>query len=305
MLCDDVNVLTADQPCEEGCPILNKSRTVLAEKGVCATIEWVMRDRQGNAVDLSGCFPESSASVSAESVSVSESSVSASASDAGSVVVRFAGCDQGGDIYEVTGSVQDASAGKVRFAPPAEVMGIAGIYTMSIGIVNSAGAVVLQNTALLSVEPTLFGDTGQRVGPPTVGQLRVHLRDFPQENELLGDYEFDVTEILQAIVRPVQQWNETPPPVARFSCSNFPFKFHWQQAIVGELLRTAAHSYMRNEYQAEHGGIRGNLKAKHRQYMEISELYATEWRRFVKAKKVEINAGMAMGSLGSSYEVFY
>jgi hypothetical protein len=296
-LCDDTNgtVIGPDQPCEDGCPILTKKRTVLADKGVCATVEWPLRYRNGGAVDLTSCFPNTDGEESQ-----SETSVSADL-DTASIVVRFAGCDRGGSIYEVDGTASDPTTGKIRFMPPPEVFNTAGIYQLSIGLKDIAGNVIFQEPGLLSVEPTLFGDVSQRTGPPTVRDLRIHLRDNPVENELLGDYEFDVSEIMEAVRYPVMQWNETPPPVARFNCANFPFTFHWRQAIVGELLRTAAHHYMRNEYQASHGGVTGNFKAKHRQYLELAELYSTEWRRFVRAKKIEINAGRAFSSLNSTY----
>lgn len=298
-LCGDDNVVGPDQPREEGCPILTKKRAVLVDKGVCTTIEWPLRYRSGNAVDLSDCFPadnvEESQSVSAESVSLAD------ALTTGSIVVRFGGCDYRGDVYEVAGSVSEAISGTVRFTPPDQVFSTAGIYQMAIGVKNAAGNVILQDPGILSVEQSLFGDLSQRTGPPTVRELRIHLRDNPIENDLLEDYEFDVPEIMESIRHPIMQWNETPPPVARFNCATFPYTFHWRQAIVGELLRIAAHHYMRNEYQANHGGVSGNLKAKHRQYLELGELYATEWRRFIKAKKVEINAGLAFGSVNSPY----
>lgn len=299
VLCEGDNVIGPDQPCEEGCPILTKKRAVLADKGICAVVEWPLRYRNGKAVDLTGCFPVDSPE---ESLSVSEMSTSVSvALSEGSIVVRFAGCDYNGNVYEVPGVASDAAGGKVRFTLPEEVFNTAGIYQMSIGVKNADGNVIFQEPGILSVEQSLFGDLGQRTGPPTVRELRIHLRDNPIENDLLEDYEFDVPELMESIRHPIMQWNETPPPVARFNCATFPYTFHWRQAIIGELLRIAAHHYMRNEYQATHGGVSGNLKAKHRQYLELGELYSTEWRRFIRAKKVEINAGRAFGSLDSTY----
>jgi hypothetical protein len=280
-------LLTPEQPVEEGCPVLGKRRTILAEKGVCIPARWTAKGRSGSTVDFSPYF--------------SANEESASVGGDGSAVVRFGSCDGFGNIYEIDAEVTSPTSGWINFTPPSEVINTAGLYRLGIGVKDSDDNIVFQENGLFSVEPTLFGDTEQRTGPPTIGELRVFLRDSPQENELLGDYEFDPTEILHAIVQPVMQWNETPPPVARFNCATFPFAFHWRQAIIGELLRIAANNYMRNEYQANHGGISGNYKAKHRQYLELAELYSTEWRRFIRAKKAEINAGLFNGSSVSPY----
>lgn len=294
-LCPEVaNVVTPNQPCEEGCPILIKQRAVLLDKGVSAVIDWPLRMRDGKAANLENCDDPSS-------VSVSTSASLWEAVAEGTIVVRFSDCDFGGAIYEIEGTVQDTTDGTVRFTPPDEVIEQAGIYQMSIGVRDEYDRIIFHEPGLLSVEPSLFGDYTQTTGPPTVRDLRMHLRDTAIENDLLGDVEFDVSEIVYAVTQPIRQWNETPPPVARHNCRSFPYAFHWRQAIVGELLRTAAHHYMRNEFTASHGGISGNFKNKHQQYLQLAEVYSTEWRRFIKAKKVELNAAGAYGSLDSLY----
>jgi len=128
----------------------------------------------------------------------------------------------------------------------------------------------------LSVEPTLFGDPQlQRPTVPTVEEIRRHLRDTGLENELLNnEVQFSTPEIIGALLTPVRVWNETPPDIARYNCHNFPYTHHWRQGVVAELLRSAAHHYMRNDMPVNHGGVQGNLKNKYDQYLRLAQQYA-------------------------------
>ena len=294
-LCPETtNVVVPDQPCDEGCPILVKQRTVLLEKGVSAVVEWPLRMRDGRTTNLENCDEPSSVSISM-SASVWEAIAE------GTIVVRFSDCDFKGPIYEIEGTIQDVANGTVRFTPPDEVIQQAGIYQMSIGIRDEYDRIVFHEPGLLSVERSLFGDSTQITGPPTIRDLRLHLRDTAIENDLLDDVEFDTSEIVSSIVRPIQHWNEVPPPVAPFTCKTFPFRYHWLQATVGELLLIAVHSYMRNNLKVNHGGVKGNFKDKYREYAAVAEKYKRDWQTFVVQKKMEINAELGFGSSDSLY----
>jgi hypothetical protein len=155
---------------------------------------------------------------------------------------------------------------------------------------------------LLSIEPTAWGDACRNNNIPTLGELRLHLKDTAVENELLGEAQFSPEEMLTALMRPIAQWNETPPDVVRYNCGSFPHRYHWMQAAVGELLASAAQNYIRNEYQATHGGVSGNFKAKARAYTELAERYGLEWRRFIRAKKAEVNAALWSGTWSGDWQ---
>lgn len=298
-LCDGVPVHTPEDSCHEGCPVLTKTRHVVIPKGAVACIDWPMRFPTGTGMDLSNCFP-------------SEASISISESEAGTskeVRVRFAACDVSSNTLEVEGEiVEDAAAqGRVRANVPPAVYQEAGIYQMQFGIVDpgengAADTVFAIDGGLLSVEGTLWGDTRQAVQPPTLNDIRMHLRDTPIENDLLADYEFDNDEVINALVRPIRQWNETPPPIAVHTCRSFPYRYYWLQAVVGELLRTAAHHYMRNNLKVQHGGVSGNIKDKYKEYMATAQMYRDEWLIFVDQKKVELNAAAAFGVTQSAYD---
>lgn len=294
ILCTE-NYTQPEEALHEGCPVLNRVRTLVVDKGVCANVQWNLRTREGRPIDLTSCVPDS------DSVSESEST-----SLTGELRVRVADCDPAPTrIWQLTAESPDPQNGVVQFQLISDIVNESGIYRLQLGVLDAEGNLLFADNGLLSVERGLWGDTQKLNGPPTLGEIRIHLRDTGVENTLLDDVEFDTDEILHAVMRPVQQWNETPPPLSPFTCRNFPFRYHWLNATVAELMRTAAHHYVRNKMQASHGGLQVDDKNKDKAYLQYAELYAQEWREFILRKKVEINARAAYGTVGSFYGGYY
>lgn len=286
-------------PSHEACAIHTKNRQIITPKGACPTLEWTFLDALGNPIDLTTIITVEDTSESSET----SISVSGDSSPTYTVKGRFSDCDIVGKstVYEVNGAFEDLSAGKVRIQLPAPFVNWGGIYRVEIVLCRD-DVPILHNRVLWNVEETLWGDLTKRSGIPSLGEIRMHLRDTAVENDLLQDVEYDDEEILHAIVRPVRYWNEIPPPVKVFSCRSFPYRYHWLEAIVGQLMQTAAHHYMRNEIPVNHGGVQGNFKDKYGQYLAYAKKYDEAWRVFVDHKKVEINAGMGSHSLRSTYD---
>lgn len=273
--------------------MLTKVRHVVLPRGVPCTVDWPMRYPNGTGMDLSDCFP-------------SEESLSAEGGVEQIPMFRFAVCDKLDDYCEGEGSVAEASTGRLRFNVPEAVYNTSGIYRLNVAVVDSvSGVVKAMDSGLVSVEGTLWGDVASGNNtPPTLADIRMHLRDTPIENELLSDFEFDSDEIINAMVRPIRQWNETPPPIGNYTTQTFPFRFHWLNATVGELLMTATHHYMRNNLKVQHGGVSGNIKDKAPEYLAMAERYKQEWRNFIQTKKVELNAQNAVNSI-NLYTQYY
>jgi hypothetical protein len=125
----------------------------------------------------------------------------------------------------------------------------------------------------------------------------------PDENFLLQELEFDDSEILHAIVKPVEEWNQTPPQLAghSYDTHTFPFRHWWLQGIQGWLLHFAAHSYRRNRFPYQAAGVSVDDQAKERPYLEASQLLLAEYRQWLLRKKVELNANGAYGDVNSPY----
>lgn len=260
------------------CPLLSKVRALLVNEGQPVTVEWELRDRNGTAIAASFDKP-----IQTVSFRFNEAT----------------GAD--GRIFQAVGAETDLSIGLVSCALPDDLVANSGLFTFNVALVDTDNAIRYIDHGLLSVERTLYGDIAQLTGPPTIGEIRLAMRDTLLENNLLDDVEFDDAELLQAIVRPVQYWNSVPPPVAIYTTRTFPHRHHWLLAISANLLKTAAVWYERNRLPATHGGLNVDDKNKLNPYLILAKQFEDEWRQFVTEKKVQINVGMCYGTVGDSY----
>lgn len=293
--CDELNTIDLADAHHEGCLISGKTRVAIIDKGQQAAIRWTLQTRTGKPVDLSNClcvFPGG------------EPTTDDPECVGDRVVARFKDpleCNRRNTIYCAEAAVLDPQPGRVVFAVPQDIADHAGIYQVEVALIDPQGRVKTVDSGLLSVETGLWGSWDQQTGPPTIQEIRLQLRDTLGENDLLQDVEFDDAEILHSIVRPIQQWNEIPPPVATFRVNNFPFRYHWLQAICGNLLAIAAHWYRRNHLPSVHGSLQIADRNKEGPYLQESQRLQQEWRNFIRAKKVEINIRGGYGWTGSDY----
>lgn len=297
----DDNILSEVDVIRLGCPMLVKDRAIVIPKGLCATVEWPMRARDGRPYDLSCVLAGESGEESESSESSVSISVSAETSEPGQVKARFAHCDGGTEIYENSVTAVEPSTGLLHFQIPDALVAKAGIYQVQVGVQDGQSRLLAVDSGIISVERGLWGDVTQVTGPPTLNDIRVEMRDFAHQNELLGEEEFDIAEIMSSIVNPIREWNETPPPVARHNCSSFPYTQNWLNAIVGYLLDISVHHYMRNSLKMNHGGMSGNHKEKASEYAALAAKIKREWKDFITQKKIEINAGLGEFSILSPY----
>lgn len=308
--CDDLQVVKADLSTVDDCPVLQKLKVFLVEQGTCRTLEWTLRDRAGNPVNLTNCFPQEGNSLSC-SLGDEDSDGLA---DCGGIVVRMReimSLRQPSDtgittLWQFEGTVEDAENGIVRAALPDGSTAYPGLFLVNWGVKNEQNQLIYVSDSYLFVDRTLFGSDPFKVqGPPTLQEIRLSIRDSAPENLLLDNVEFDPAELALAIQRPVQLWNETPPPIEKFTTNTFPFKEHWLQGIQGYLFQTAAHSYRRNQFDYQAGGVQVDDKNKEQEYLRASQLLLEQYKTWLKHKKVEINALKAMGQVGSTYSTNY
>lgn len=276
--CDDQYIVTPDQPSFEGCPVYTKSASITVQQTQEATIHWVMRNRDGLPIDLSGCL---------------------TADPASTIVVKIRNpFEDGGPTYTLEGSpVNDGSDGLIEFTLTEGVVKCACLFAVQIGLVGPSGKLRFSNSALLSVEPNLFGNCNE-LGVLTLGEIRTELRDFAAENPTLHDVEYDEAEIIAAIAGVVKEWNETPPDVEYHTPCSFPYREHWKKAVCGKLLRSAAVWYERARFRGEGGGLSVDDRNKMNTYLGLAKTYADEWKMFMDRKKIEININLGYGIVG-------
>lgn len=289
--CQGLPVVRPEDALAENCPVLTKFRAAVLQRGVSADVEWQLRDVNGDPIDLSGC------TLSASSQS--------SEGDVGQLTVKVRIADAvlyGQCVYEVPGTITDATNGLIRFTPPAAVRDEANIYRLSIGLANNSAQIVWATDGLLSVERGLFGDPMQVTGPPTLQEIRLQIRDTVSENTLLAAMEFSDADIVYSLTRPLREFNETPPPLSQvFTGKNFPWHDAWLKATIANLLMIAADGYRRNRLATVQGGLTIDDKNKEPNYVQAAMLLRQEWLEFVMRKKVELNCNAAIGSLSSPY----
>jgi len=135
--------------------------------------------------------------------------------------------------------------------------------------------------------------------PVTIPEIRMAMRDLCADfNFLIDRQEVADEEILYALRRPVNQWNETPPPLFYYSPSTFPYHEHWLRATIGILLRTVAMWMRRNDLDYQAGGVAVADTKKWPDYLKMADRYDEEWRNFIKQAKITENLSGAYAELG-------
>lgn len=143
------------------------------------------------------------------------------------------------------------------------------------------------------------GTRGSHAGPHTVTPMDVRLAlmdTSPEANTLLDDLEFSDMMILNAVERAIDEWEETPPVLARhFNATNFPFREHLIKGAVGYLLQSVMYRYMRNQMRYQAGGVTLDKNDKGNVYLQLAAQAIGEWRAFVASQKTSMNMNECFG----------
>ena len=176
-------------------------------------------------------------------------------------------------------------------------LGCPGVYLCQIERYVTGGYLVDAYPAYLYVEPNLRFHR-ESTGVLTIPEVRLALGDTEvNEVSLLDNFEFTDTEIVFAIRRVVDHWNQTPPPVSTYNYDNFPFRYWWTQGVMIELLRIAAKRYARNRLQYSAGGVNIDDQNKASDYVALAKEMKEEYEDWFKKAKVGQNMARAWGSM--------
>lgn len=214
-----------------------------------------------------------------------------------------------GAYVEVDAEMTDPATATIRAAIPASVAANAGIYDVSFGVLNPDGTVVATNEIYLLVTQSAWYDKQPvantpppRRGPPTIDTLRLGLKDSEGiENELLETLHWDLAEMCLALVRTVEVWNDTPPPVRRYTTITFPYKDVWTLGAQYFLFEMAEEHYRRNKYKYVAGGTSIDDKNRDGEYGQIKQLRMQQFNQALLRRKGIEN--MSQG-YGMSYGMF-
>ncbi len=297
-----LDLITSELPQIDGCTLFTSVKAILASQGVPSLVEHVVRDRQGKPLDMTSLFPDAeSEDVSAESLPAGTGAVKVRIKEAVSDALDAVN----NPLWELTATVLNAREGLIQFRLPKKTVELAGIYLVSVGVLDD-GTPVAVDAALMSVEKTLWArklDVNlQQAGPPSILEIRSLMVDRdPADNSLLDRVEFSTDQVMEAIIQPIQYFNEQPPPIGKFTTRDFPFQAAWQDAIIGNLLIMAAHNYRRNQLAYSAGGISVDDKNKEGPYLAYGNQLLQSYKDFVLNKKVEINVKGFMGNIQSPF----
>lgn len=280
-----------------GVPVKARRQALQFSQGITANVNWTVVDDQGNPIDLTayGTYP----------------AVPGTGGDNSSIQVQVVDSFMGQPPTTVTvfsnpATPVTAAQGTISFPLPGGVTTNPGIYLGQVNVYNTNNTLVIVNQFYVVVNRGLNGLTLPPNGPPSIAEIRLHLRDSdPGDNPLLDTVQFDLAEIVAAIEKPVYYWNESPPPInQQYTTANYPYRFYWLEGIAAQLYWMAAHWYRRNDMQMSSGGLQVDDLAKAQEYQAIGDQKWEAYTSWVQKVKVRINCEAAIQSQFSPYVYF-
>jgi hypothetical protein len=205
-------------------------------------------------------------------------------------------------LIEVEGTAIDESKGLVEFDLTGKT-NQPGIYYGNYFRTDSSGNPVVVTPMYISIIPSLLNvDTSGplMIGPISSKELQLAIRgSSPVESTLLMAIEFDLSEIVQALRWPVEFWNTSAPDIGvYYHTGNFPYKYQWVEAAIGELLILGAHRYRRDHLPNKvEGGLALDDLNKFAPYDQAGWQRRQVYQRFVRNRKVTLDIAGGYGSV--------
>lgn len=199
---------------------------------------------------------------------------------------------------KIRGEILNQECATVAFTLNSDDLRLPGIYLGSIQVGTNDDYLFAQYPVYINVEPNIATPYNY-VGVLTIPEVRMHLLDTdPSLNTLLDDYEFSDAEILNAMRKPVDYWNEALPPIAPYQHTTFPFRHNWLEGTCGYLLKSAAFKLRRNALDYSAAGLTIEDTPRAEFYLQLADKMLQEYFAWVSEKKMSINLGMGFGTIG-------
>ena len=130
--------------------------------------------------------------------------------------------------------------------------------------------------------------------------MRMFLRDFPENNILLDDVQFTSDELDRAISFALDEFNGTPP-LTTINTENIP-RYLLMLGAAAWLMKSESFLQIRNQATYQDGDIAPiGIDDKHQLYVAFSERLKAEWKDSVRLYKQALNMESAYGSVSSGY----
>jgi hypothetical protein len=273
-------------------PTQLSSPTFSVAQGGRTIIRFNLRDENRAVVNLTTCMLTGSAD-DANASKFTDGISNTKGTPTVALVVRDA---RGGPapILRVDGSVEDPKTGAVMFVlePAASVP--AGTYDGQVGVFIE-GRLFKTWPLLVEITANLFA--ADAAGTP-VDWIRLALRDkYVYDDSLLADKEFSNEEIMHAVRRTIDRWNDTPPLLQNYDFADFPWREKLLVGATGYLYQIAAAKYRRDHLAYAGSGVQVDDKNKAPEYEAISKDRLLEFDTWMSATKHAINAEAFWGMI--------
>jgi hypothetical protein len=283
VVCSSLSVVPQQVTLVEGTPNPTKPGCFVVPQSQPATLEWTVRDPvTGCVVDLTTCGGPVRLRLR-EALSIGNRSSSGTQLDT---------------------TPTDPENGVIQVDLPLSAVFAPGVSKGEFGVFNADERLLFVNQFYLVVNRSVWAEEESPTGPPTMDEIRLHLRDTSAADNLwLAVQEFDGAEIAECIVRPVAFFNEAQPPLdRRYNTCTFPWRHNWLDGTVACLYQMASLHYARVHLPYSAGGTQIDDKNKVKEYVVVAQQKWEVFTKWVQWQKVQINALGAYQTTGSLYD---
>jgi len=195
-------------------------------------------------------------------------------------------------------AITDASAGQITLVLEKADVPHAGLWEAGFQLRTTSNEVQTEFRIYLELQKGMHYEISSRIDPITIGEVRMAMFDrCPADNEYLDDVEFKDTEIVYAIRRAIDLWNEEKPVIAGslYTMATYPYRYHGTNAAAALLLIMKGNNLLRNRMPITTGSGVIDDKERANPYIKIGQEMLTEYRRWMRGEKQRINATNVFG----------
>jgi len=128
--------------------------------------------------------------------------------------------------------------------------------------------------------------------PIEIAELRMFMMDrCPEDNDLIDDYEFSDSEMINALRWTIDLWNETRPVIAKalFTPATFPYRYYHMIGAAAQLMKVKGRNLLRNRLPFSTGSAQVDDKARGQLYMQLAAELSGEYKQWMRGEKHRIN----------------
>jgi hypothetical protein len=198
----------------------------------------------------------------------------------------------GGEPIDVDIAIDEVIVDDCGFKIPVpnEVADNVGIYSVEFAkMVDGRPSGI--KSAVISVEESAWAQDPTKPVGITIDRIRMHMRDTEAGGAVIEGYEYSTKEIISCLLRPIEYWNDTPPPNSiKFSSpQSFPYTYNWMEATISCLLKISATWYLRQSKRMTYsGGLTTDDRDKADKYLALAMQMWAKYEMFVQQTKLAI-----------------